>query len=92
MKEIFEKLWKDYRQYPLLGATIGEPRRGALRGIIGCTASLEHLKASVSSHISEGYREDTPFIQTLRTRMKAVEEELKVHLRALNVSEEDYWR
>lgn len=76
-RELSKKLWAAYRQAPLLPANISEPRRVALRGVIGCVSSVEHLRDSISSHISDGYKENSSVIQTLRIRLAECEKQLE---------------
>jgi hypothetical protein len=82
-REISIQLWKNYRQAPIIPANLGELRRGALRGVIGCVSSVHHLGESISSLISEGYKEASPVIQTLKTRMAKANEMLEQHERVL---------
>lgn len=82
-REMSIKLWENYRQAPIVPANLGELRRGALRGVIGCVSSVYHLGQSISSLISEGYKEESPVIQTLKTRMNKANQMLEEHERVL---------
>ena len=67
------KLWEHYRDIPVIPASFSTEQREALRGVIGNVASVVHLKDTISSSISEGYREDSSLMAILRTRLKEAE-------------------
>lgn len=75
-REKSKEILKAYRHTTMVPATIAEPLRGALKGVIQNLASVEHLKDTISSMISSGYRENSPIMANLKTRLNTCEAQL----------------
>jgi hypothetical protein len=75
-RELSIKLWMQYRELPVVPAGLTEEQREAFRGVIGNVASIHHLKDTVSSHISEGYKEVSDFMSIVKGRLHDAEANL----------------
>lgn len=82
-REKSKEILKAYRQTTMLPATIREPLRGVLKGVIQELASVEHLKDTISSMISSQYKESSPIMANLKTRLATAEANLLKHEEAL---------
>ena len=75
-REKTEKLLEAYRHTTMLPATLRQPLRGALKCVLANAASVEHLKATISSMISSNYSEHSPIMANFKNRLNSAEANL----------------
>ena len=77
-REKTEKLLEAYRHTTMLPATLRQPLRGALKCVLANAASVEHLKATISSMISSDppYNEHSPIMANFKNRLNSAEANL----------------